>query len=100
MYLIGKINAQEVRKLAEGSETYSPSMVHLHKELGARVLARYEILHKKQSGILDKVDSLYQEYIKWYLEPATYGPASNPRQKWQKLLFDPNSTGPHVVSFI
>jgi len=84
--------------LAEGSETYSPSIVQLHRELGLRVLSRYEVMYKKQNGILDKVDALYREYCRWYLNPAELGSNLNSRQKWQELLFDPESTGPHVVS--
>jgi len=74
----------------------------LYRELGARVLARYQVLYKKQKGILEKVQHLYHEYIEWYLNPSAATPQSsseikNGRQKWQDLLYDPNCTGPHVV---
>jgi len=86
--------------LAEGSETYSPSVIQLHRELGARVLSRYEVTFKKDHGILEKVDRLYQEYIRWYHHPEgaeQVPPIMNSREKWQRLLYDPQTYGPDVV---
>lgn len=34
---------QEIRKLAEGSETFSPTTGQLYRELGSQVRARYNI---------------------------------------------------------
>lgn len=99
---------QEIRKLAEGSETYSPSVSQLYRELGTKVLSRYQVLYKKEKGILEKVRQLYDDYLEWYLDtsvgtqiPNATGPSykiRNSRQKWQDLLFDPDNTGPDVVS--
>jgi len=77
-------------------------VAQLYRELGNQVLGRYQILFKEEKGILSKIEELYNEYVKWYLYPSqspglTKG-AHNPRQKWQELLFHPDSTGPHVVS--
>ncbi len=56
------------------------------------------MLYKKDKGILEKVQQLYADYIKWYLNPSEVDAnVQNPRQKWQELLFDPECTGPDVV---
>lgn len=92
------MDIQEIRKLAEGSETYSPTVSQLYRELGAKVLSRYQVLYKKDKGILEKVQQLYADYIKWYLNPSKFDRhVQNPRQKWQELLFDPECSGPDVV---
>lgn len=45
----------EAKKMAEGSETYSPTVNHLYKDLGNKVYARYKVLRKQKTGVLDKV---------------------------------------------
>lgn len=98
---------QEIRRLAEGSETYSPGVSQLYRELGHQVLSRYQLLYKDRKGILDKVEELYGCYLKWYLEPGSEPSSSssssssvvvNSRQKWQSLLHAEDYSGPHVVS--
>jgi hypothetical protein len=66
------------------------------------VLSRYEVLYKKHHGILEKVDRLYKDYLKWYLHPenaeSSESNIMNSREKWQRLLYGPEtSAGPSVV---
>ncbi|CAL8101094.1 unnamed protein product [Orchesella dallaii] len=91
---------QEIRKLAEGSETYSPSVTQLYREFGSKVLSRYQVIYKKEKGILEKVHRLYHEYINWYINTTNSNQKAsetkNARHKWQDLIYDPKCTGPHV----
>lgn len=88
-----EIIMQEIRKLAEGSETYSPTTNQLYRELGSQVKSRYEIKYKITTGILDKVEKLYEDYCDWYLDPHDY---TNTREKWQHLVYE-NSDGCDVT---
>lgn len=49
------IIVEEAKKIALGSETYSPTVNLLYKDLGTKVYARYKVLKKQKSGVLDKV---------------------------------------------
>lgn len=51
-----KIIVEEAKKIALGSETYSPTVNLLYRDLGSRVYARYKVLRKQKSGVLDKVN--------------------------------------------
>jgi len=84
--------------LAEGSETYSPGVLQLYRELGLSVLNRWQVRQKQKTDILDKVGELYKRYLKMYAQPETAQGALNPRQMWQSLLYDPEYSGPNVVS--
>lgn len=90
-----EIILQEIRKLAEGSETFSPTTNQLYRELGNQVRMRYEIKFKTNSGILKKVEHLYKEYCDWYLAPENSEQIRNTRQKWQQLEHE-NPEGPSV----
>ncbi|XP_021914450.1 DNA-directed RNA polymerase, mitochondrial isoform X2 [Zootermopsis nevadensis] len=91
-----EIILQEIRKLAEGSETFSPTTGQLYRELGSQVRARYEVKFKSNSGISKKVQHLYEEYCDWYLAPDSSSKQSmNTRQKWQHLEHE-NSKGPSL----
>lgn len=50
-----KVIVEEAKKIALGSETYSPTVNLLYKDLGHKVYARYKVLRKQKSGALDKV---------------------------------------------
>lgn len=50
-----RIIVEEAKKLAQGSETYSPTVNLLNKDLGMKVYARYKVLRKQKTGVLDKV---------------------------------------------
>lgn len=54
-----QIIVEEAKKIAQGSETYSPTVNLLNKDLGTKVYARYKVLHKQKTGVLDKVRFLY-----------------------------------------
>lgn len=49
------IITEEAVKLAQGSETYSPTVNQLYRELGSKVYLRYKVLTKQRTGALDKV---------------------------------------------
>ncbi|KAF6211097.1 hypothetical protein GE061_014211 [Apolygus lucorum] len=85
---------QEIRKLAEGSETFSPGISLLHRGLGHQVRQRYVIKLKVEGGVLDKMEQLYRNYVKWYLNPSDIM-ACNGRQRWQTLKHQ-LSKGPSV----
>jgi hypothetical protein len=72
-------------------------VAQLYRELGLRVLARFQVLHKQRAGVLEKVGELYGEYLEWFLHPEAAPTAFNPRQRWQQLLYHPQASGPHVV---
>ncbi|KAL1122334.1 hypothetical protein AAG570_003739 [Ranatra chinensis] len=84
----------EIRKLAEGSETFSPTVGQLYKDLGNQVRLRYEMKVKSDAGVLDKIEQIYTEYCKWYLNP-TGKDSNNCRQKWQQLSHQ-NQNGPSL----
>lgn len=52
---IVEIIVQEAIRIAQGSETYSPQLWLLYKMLGAKVYARYRVLRKQRTGVLDQV---------------------------------------------
>lgn len=88
-----QILLQEVRKLAEGSETYSPTLSQLYKEVGQIVHSRYQVQLKKQTGVLEKVDRIYDKYCEWYANYYTTqfqngDRTINPRQYWQALAYN------------
>nr|CAD7605425.1 unnamed protein product [Timema genevievae] len=76
---------QEIRKLAEGSETFSPSLRQLYRDLGSQVQSRHLIRHKQSTGVLDKLKHLYEEYCDWYLDPSCSS-CTNTRHRWQELI--------------
>ncbi|XP_022235719.1 DNA-directed RNA polymerase, mitochondrial-like, partial [Limulus polyphemus] len=79
-----EIMLQEIRRLAETSETFSPSVHYLHRNLGAKVMNLYTTWIKKENGVADKVSALYDKYLEYYVNPhlTTTFP---PRRFWQKL---------------
>lgn len=87
---------QEIRKLAEGSETFSPTTGVLYRDLGNKVRTRYILQCKKVQGILNKTQTLYSEYCKWYMDPTMNKRRSgNGREEWQQLVHK-NQEGPSV----
>lgn len=78
----------EVRRLAEGSETYSPTVNQLYRELGSRVYARYQVQRKIKDGVLKKVCNIQQMYCDWYVEYHGTGSSLNTRQQWQWLAHE------------
>lgn len=84
---------REIRSLAEGSETFSPTVTQLYRTLGNKVQLRYQIEHKKRNGILQKSGEIYGNFC----DILAAGTSSdNPRQCWQRLVFQKTSDGPSM----
>lgn len=84
---------KEIRNLAEGSETYSPTVGQLHRELGRRVHAKYQIELKKRNGILQKMGEVYSEFCEQLEQSNT---SDNPRQMWQRIVYNGRESGPSM----
>ncbi|XP_011193541.1 DNA-directed RNA polymerase, mitochondrial isoform X1 [Zeugodacus cucurbitae] len=84
---------QEIYKLAEGSETFSPTVGQLYKELGQKVQQRYQIEMKKKNGILEKIGEIYSCYCDLWHEASTN---DNARQMWQRLVHNHRDSGPSM----
>jgi hypothetical protein len=91
-----EIMMQEVRRLGEGSESFSLSTRAMAKQLGSNVMTRYFVKRKVDTGELRKIEQLYDKYLnecvlekgkQYYL----------PRVAWQKLIMESES-GPDIVS--
>lgn len=84
---------QEIRMLAEGSETFSPTVGQLYRSLGRKVQLRYQVEQKKRNGILQKTGEIYGNYC----DILTAGNHSdNPRQCWQRLVYQKSNEGPSM----
>ncbi|KAL5280867.1 POLRMT family protein [Megaselia abdita] len=84
---------REIRHLAEGSETYSPTVGQLYKELGQKVHTKYLIEQSKKNGVLEKVGDIYSEYVGFLESGKT---SDNPRQLWQRLVHVHRTSGPSM----
>ncbi|XP_015604039.1 DNA-directed RNA polymerase, mitochondrial [Cephus cinctus] len=78
------------KQLAQGSETFSPSLSVLYRELGQRIFMKYEIMIKNRNGVMDKTLSLYSQYCDWYLTGKDY---PNSRTAWQNLEHKNRTSG-------
>ncbi|XP_029040441.2 DNA-directed RNA polymerase, mitochondrial [Osmia bicornis bicornis] len=78
---------REVRQVTRGSEAYSTSLKMLYIDLGRYIYNKYEIQTKKQSGLMDKMLSIYLKYLDWYMHPEnmTHLNNANNRIVWQYL---------------
>ncbi|XP_055386040.1 DNA-directed RNA polymerase, mitochondrial [Condylostylus longicornis] len=90
---LADILLQEIKKLAEGSESFSPTVGQLYKELGQKVQTKYHIESKKQNGVLEKTGNIYREYCE---SVRNRNGDSNTRQIWQKLIHENRSWGPSM----
>ncbi|KAL4141406.1 hypothetical protein QTP88_004049 [Uroleucon formosanum] len=86
---------QEVRKLAEGSETFSPTVNLLYRNLANQVRLRYQIKYKKNTKILEKIKSIYSDYCLWYINSENYD-SQNTRQQWQQLVYKYKGIGADI----
>ncbi|KNC31315.1 hypothetical protein FF38_14279 [Lucilia cuprina] len=84
---------KEIYKLAEGSETFSPTVGQLYKELGQKVQQRYQIEQKKKNGTLDKIGDIYSAYCDVWDHGNT---SDNTRQIWQRLVHKERISGPSM----
>ncbi|XP_036223862.2 DNA-directed RNA polymerase, mitochondrial isoform X2 [Bactrocera oleae] len=84
---------KEIFKLAEGSETFSPTVGQLYKELGKKIEQRYQIEMKKKNGVLEKIGEIYSCYCEIWGEGNTN---DNARQIWQRLVHNHRNSGPSM----
>ncbi|XP_053957497.1 DNA-directed RNA polymerase, mitochondrial isoform X1 [Anastrepha ludens] len=84
---------KEIYKLAEGSETFSPTVGQLYKELGQQVQKRYQVEMKKKNGILEKIGEIYSSYCDVLQKSDTN---DNTRQMWQRLVHEQRASGPSM----
>lgn len=94
------IIVDEAKKLSEGSETFSPIMSILHREIGRKVYMRYLLLRKQKSGVLDKITEIHSKYCTLYADEhqqLDVLPSNcnfvNSRQKWQWVEHSVIDTG-------
>ncbi|KAG6451382.1 hypothetical protein O3G_MSEX007099 [Manduca sexta] len=79
----------EINKLVDGSETYSPTLKLLQRDLGTQVYQKYQIEQYRRNGVLDKTFTIYEQYCSWYLRRrprGADGAVLNARQAWAALL--------------
>lgn len=88
------IMLQEIRALAMSSETFSPTLGHLHYGVGIKIMTRYMTAVKERNGIAAKVTSLYEKYLAYCLQPELWNQYSA-RECWQRLKAE-NSSGPSL----
>ncbi|XP_018323984.1 DNA-directed RNA polymerase, mitochondrial [Agrilus planipennis] len=99
-----KIVLEEAKKLAQGSETYSPTVNQLYREMGNRVYSKYKVLSKEKAGVLDKVLNIHTEYCKQYVNEhqklgslPDHEKKINSRQRWQLIEYSLKSEGASSV---
>uniref|UniRef100_A0A0C9RBI4 DNA-directed RNA polymerase n=1 Tax=Fopius arisanus TaxID=64838 RepID=A0A0C9RBI4_9HYME len=73
---------RETWRLADGSETFSPSFSFLCKNLGKHINDKYEILESKNHGYLENLQKVYSRYSKWYVDRPD---GANGRTAWQRI---------------
>ncbi len=79
--------------LAEGSETYSPTVGQLYRALGNKVQTRYHMEQKKNNGLLQKTGQIYGQYCEIMAKGNT---SDNSRQCWQRLVHLNKNDGPSM----
>lgn len=94
------IIVEEAKKIAQGSETYSPTAPMLYKNLGRKVYERYRVLNKEKTGALKKIKQIHLSYCNEYakihpeLDVCPLGELEiNMRQIWQQVDHDLKNTG-------
>lgn len=79
----------ELSKLVDGSETYSPTLKLLQRDLGTQVYQKYQIEQYRRNGTLKKIEQVYEKYCEWYVGRQSVdgtGLPYNGRQAWQALV--------------
>ncbi|GJQ79965.1 hypothetical protein Trydic_g9443 [Trypoxylus dichotomus] len=94
------IMIDEAKVLAQGSETYSPTVGLLYRDLGNRVYARFKVLYKEKTEVLDKILQVHSKYCNDYVSChseldvlPTQFEMKNSRQIWQRFEYDERPTG-------
>lgn len=81
---------KEAKNLAKSTETFSPPISYLSKQLALSLFRKYEQKIQDQLGVTDNILKCYDEYCEWYLEG---GFAKNSRIKWQQLDHELRKSG-------
>lgn len=79
-----EIILHEIRYLAGGSETYSPTVAQLFRNLGNKVQTRYHNQQRKTNGVLQRTGEIYGDYCDVL---AAGNSSDNTRQIWQRLVY-------------
>lgn len=80
----------EIRRLTEGSETFSPYLSQLYRALGMKVEMRYHIEQKMKLGVLQKTGEIYGNYCDVL---TTCNLSDNSRQCFQRLIYQAQDVG-------
>jgi DNA-directed RNA polymerase len=83
----------EVRRLTDGSESFTPHMIILHRSLGEKVEMRYHAEQKMKLGVLQKTNEIYNKYCDVMLAGNS---SDNPRQSWQRIVHQSKNEGASV----
>ncbi|CAG0915286.1 unnamed protein product [Notodromas monacha] len=83
---------QEIRRLSEGSETYTPSTRMMNKQLGQFVMNKYMLKRRSNSGVIGKLEELYGKFADNCIDETG---VDIPRVAWQKIVAA-NQSGPNV----
>lgn len=60
---------------------------------------RYQIKYKKNTKVLEKIKTVYNDYCSWYMNSQNYD-SQNTRQQWQKLVHKYKAVGADIVRFV
>jgi DNA-directed RNA polymerase len=80
----------EIRRLTEGSETYSPYLSQLYRCLGEKVEMRFHIEQKMKLGVLQKTGEVFGNYCDVL---AAGNSSDNSRQCWQRIVYHSKDDG-------
>lgn len=79
----------ELSKLVDGSQSYSPALKVLQRELGTLVYNRYQVNQFSKNGVMKKKQEIYDKYCEWYINRQSLDGSDrlyNCRQAWQLLV--------------
>lgn len=83
----------EIKKLTNGSESYSPYISHLYRTLGEKVEMRFHMEQKLKLGVLQKTSDVFEKYCDVIMAGNS---SDNTRQCWQRLVRRSKEHGPSV----
>lgn len=88
-----EILIDELKTLASSCELYSPTVVEIYGNLGQKVMHKYQIKYREQTGVNAKIRNLH----KMYREILCSGTCpDNPRQLWQRIIHHSRKIGPCI----